>query len=86
MYLQESGLQHSHHSLDHLEMLSYHKNKHERKISGRNSPVLVKNLKCFLSIKLCSLAPYPTCTIPKGKSLHMQLYLENDRLLREWSL
>lgn len=67
-------------------MLSYYKNKHERKISGRNSPVLVKNLECFLSIKLCSLAPYPTYTIPRGKSLHMQLYLENDRLLREWSL
>lgn len=72
--------------LDHLQMLNYHKNKHERKISSRNSPVTVKNHNCFfLSIKLCSLAPYPTC-IPRGKSLHMQLYLENDKLLGEWSL
>lgn len=81
-----SDLQHSRHLLDHLQMLNYHKNKHERKISSRNSPVTVKNHNCFiLSIKLCSLAPYPTC-IPRGKSLHMQLYLENDKLLREWSL
>lgn len=65
-----SDLQHSYHFLDHLQMLNYHKNKHERKISGRNSPVTVKNHKCFLSIKLCSLAPNPTC-IPRGKSLHI---------------
>lgn len=77
-----SDLQHSRHLLDHLQMLNYHKNKHERKISSRNSPVTVKNHYCFfLSIKLCSLAPYPTC-IPR----HMQLYLENDELLGEWSL
>lgn len=42
-----SDLQHSGHLLDHLQMLNYHKNKHERKISSRNSPVTVKNHKCF---------------------------------------